>query len=79
MTVNDVLLPQFGMGMQEAEIIEWKKAVGDQVTAGETLADIGSEKSTIELEAPFSGELVEICAAEGETVEIGALVARIRS
>ena len=79
MTIVDVLLPQFGMGMQDGEIVQWHKAVGDTVKAGEALVEIGAAKSTVEVPSPDDGELVEILAQEGETVEGRAPIARLRT
>lgn len=72
-----VLLPQFGMGMQDAEIIRWMKAVGDKIVAGEILLEIEAAKTTIEVPSPGTGTLAEILAEEGETVEVRAAIARI--
>jgi pyruvate/2-oxoglutarate dehydrogenase complex dihydrolipoamide acyltransferase (E2) component len=65
-----VLLPQFGMGMQDAEIIRWLKAVGDQVEAGEPLVEVEAAKATVEVPSPGSGTLAEILAEVGDTVAV---------
>ncbi|ABQ67421.1 biotin/lipoyl attachment domain-containing protein [Rhizorhabdus wittichii RW1] len=72
-----VLLPQFGMGMQEAEIVRWIKAVGDPVEAGEPLLEIEAAKTTVEVPSPGAGTLTEILAQEGDTVEVRAHIATI--
>nr|WP_047167023.1 lipoyl domain-containing protein [Sphingomonas sp. Y57] len=72
-----VLLPQFGMGMQEAEIVRWIKAVGDSVEAGEPLLEIEAAKTTVEVPSPGAGTLTEILAQEGDTVEVRAHIATI--
>ena len=56
----EVLLPQWGMGMSEGTVVEWKKKAGDKVTEGDIIADIEAEKATQELEAPATGVLTEI-------------------
>ena len=56
----EVLLPQWGMGMSEGTVVEWKKKVGDKVTEGDIIADVEAEKATQELEAPATGVLTEI-------------------
>lgn len=65
-----VLLPQFGMGMQDGEVVRWLKAVGDTVAEGEPLVEIEAAKTTVEVPAPAGGTLIEIAAEEGETVEV---------
>lgn len=72
-----VLLPQFGMGMQDGEIIRWLKAVGDKVADGELLVEIEAAKTTVELPSPAAGTLIEIIAAEGETVDVRGHIATL--
>lgn len=79
MPVVDVLLPQFGMGMKDGEIVRWRKRVGEAVKAGEILAEVEAAKATVEVPAPLDGELVEIVAQEGETVQVRAPIARLRT
>ncbi len=72
-----VLLPQFGMGMQDAEIVRWMKAVGDSVEAGEPLVEIEAAKTTVEVPSPGSGTLSEILIEEGESVTVRTHIATI--
>ena len=65
----EVLLPQWGMGMSEGTITTWLKAVGDQVSEDEPLAEVEAEKVEETLESPATGTLVELRVPEGETVE----------
>lgn len=65
-----VLLPQFGMGMQDGEIVRWLKSVGDSVAEGEVLVEIEAAKTTVEVPSPAAGTLIEIVAQEGETIEV---------
>lgn len=75
----EVLLPQWGMGMSEGAITAWHKAVGDEVTEDEALAEVEAEKVEETLESPATGTLVEILVPEGETVEVRTLVAIIET
>ncbi|WP_253183246.1 biotin/lipoyl-containing protein [Sphingobium phenoxybenzoativorans] len=79
MATVDVLLPQFGMGMQDGEIIRWLKSVGDMVEAGELLVEVEAAKTTVEVPSPAGGKLVEIVAQEGETVDVRAVIARLEN
>lgn len=72
-----VLLPQFGMGMQDGEIVRWLKAVGETVEAGEPLVEVEAAKTTVEVPSPGSGTVSEIVAAEGETVAVRSHIATI--
>ncbi len=79
MPIIEVLLPQFGMGMKDGEIVRWCKAVGDTVKSGEVLVEVEAAKTTVEVPAPEDGELVEVLAGEGETVEVRAPIAKLRT
>jgi pyruvate dehydrogenase E2 component (dihydrolipoamide acetyltransferase) len=65
------------MTMQDGTVAEWLKKVGDRVDEGEPIAVIETEKVNTDLEAPESGVLKEILVQEGETVEVGTVLARI--
>jgi pyruvate/2-oxoglutarate dehydrogenase complex dihydrolipoamide acyltransferase (E2) component len=79
MPLIDVLLPQYGMGMKDGEILRWHKAVGDTVQEGDVLVEGEAAKTTVEVPSPSAGELIEVLAAEGETVEVRAIIARLRT
>lgn len=76
MTVN-VDIPNVGMGVTEATIVNWLKSVGDRVAAGETIVEIETAKSTVEIEAPVGGTLSAIHFAEDTEVEVGTEIATI--
>ena len=78
MAALKVLLPQYGMGMSEGEIVSWKKAVGDHVNEGETLVEIEAAKATVEVPSPASGTVLELLAAEGDIVEVRGVIARLQ-
>tara|TARA_R110000787_G_scaffold20790_24_gene61940 strand:- start:3257 stop:4429 length:1173 start_codon:yes stop_codon:yes gene_type:complete len=65
-------LPDLGEGLQEAEIIEWKVAVGDSVCADETLASIETDKAVVDVPSPQAGVIRTLHAKVGETVCVGA-------
>ena len=75
--VTEIRLPQFGMGMQEGTIITWFKRQGDQVAAGEVVAEIEAEKVTEEMLSPGDGVIQRILVPEGETVAVNELLAVI--
>lgn len=77
MAAIDVILPQWGMGMTEGTVIEWAKAVGDQVTEGDDLVEIDTAKATSFLQSPATGVLTKILVDEDETVPVGEVLATI--
>jgi pyruvate/2-oxoglutarate dehydrogenase complex dihydrolipoamide acyltransferase (E2) component len=72
-----VVLPKWGMGMEEGTIVRWLKAEGDAVAQGEPIVEIESAKATQEVEAPASGRLVKILVAQGETAPVNTEIAVI--
>ena len=64
-------LPDAGEGLTEAEIVQWHVAVGDAVTVNQTIVEIETAKSLVELPSPYTGVVSEILAPEGTTVEVG--------
>ncbi len=65
-------LPDIGEGISEAEIVAWHVAVGDRVEEDQSLADMMTDKATVEMESPVAGVVVEIAGAVGDQVSIGA-------
>jgi len=64
-----------GADMTEGTLVKWVKQVGDQVNRGEVLAEIETDKATVELEAFESGVLKKLVVEEGETVPVGQVIA----
>src|SRR5207342_834468 len=76
-TAIDVVMPQMGVSVSEGTITKWNKQVGDQIEADETLLEISTDKVDTEVPSPASGVVSEILVEEGETVEVGTVLARI--
>lgn len=73
----DVILPALGMSQDMGKIVRWLKTEGEQVAQGQPLAEIETDKATVEIEAPADGVLVGIRAAEGDDVPVGQVIAAI--
>lgn len=74
---TEVKVPTLGESVTEATIGQWFKKAGDTVAQDETIAELETDKVTVEVPAPAAGVLSEILVKEGETVEVGALIAVI--
>lgn len=72
-----VIMPKMGDGMSEGTVLRWLKKEGDTVEVGDILAEIETDKASVELPADISGKLVTIQVKEGETVPVGAVIAEI--
>lgn len=75
----NVLMPSLGLTMEEGIVVEWLVKVGDTVAEGKPLLIIESEKSTLEINSPYSGVLNKIIVDEGVTVPVGEVIAWIES
>ncbi|MEM6783596.1 MAG: 2-oxoglutarate dehydrogenase, E2 component, dihydrolipoamide succinyltransferase [Bacteroidota bacterium] len=73
----EVVMPKMGESVMEGTVLEWKKQVGDTIELDETLLEISTDKVDSEVPSPAAGVLAEIIVEEGETVEVGAIIARI--
>ncbi|MGM0546938.1 MAG: 2-oxoglutarate dehydrogenase, E2 component, dihydrolipoamide succinyltransferase [Bacteroidota bacterium] len=73
----EVQMPQMGESVMEGTVIEWAKAIGDEVEEDETLLEISTDKVDTEVPSPQAGTLVEILVEEGDTVEVGQTIAVI--
>ena len=72
----DLVMPKLGLTMTEGRLAEWRVKVGDKVAPGDTLFVVETDKIANEVDAPTAGEIQEILVAEGETVPVGAVLAR---
>ncbi len=75
----EVHMPKMGESITEGTVLSWAKKVGDAIELDETLLEIATDKVDTEVPAPSAGVLQEICVEEGETVEVGTLIAVIGS
>src|SRR6266513_2568699 len=73
----EIQMPKLSDTMTEGTLVSWKKKKGDQVSAGEVLAEIETDKATMEWESPEDGTLTEIYVEEGGKVNVGDRIAFI--
>jgi len=75
---TEVILPKWGLTMEDATLVEWLKEEGDSVSAGEMIAELETEKITNELEAPVAGTISRILVEAGtEEIEVGTVLCLI--
>ena len=74
---TDVIMPQMGESITEGTVSKWLKSVGDSIEKDEALLEISTDKVDAEVPSPAAGKLLEILVNEGETVEVGAVLARV--
>ncbi|WP_169078860.1 dihydrolipoamide acetyltransferase family protein [Microcella alkalica] len=78
MSINEFPLPDVGEGLTEAEIVSWRVQPGQRIAVNEVLCEIETAKSLVELPSPFAGTVDALLVAEGETVEVGTPIVRVR-
>jgi pyruvate dehydrogenase E2 component (dihydrolipoyllysine-residue acetyltransferase) len=76
-TMPEIQMPKLSDTMTEGTLIAWKKKKGDKVSAGDVIAEIETDKATMEWESPEDGTLTEIYVEEGGKVEVGQRIAFI--
>jgi len=74
----EFLLPDVGEGLEDAEIVNWKVSVGQQIEVNQPLVEIESAKSLVELPSPYAGTVLELLAKEGEVIRVGTPIIRIQ-
>ena len=74
---TEVVMPQMGESITEGTVSKWLKNVGDKIEKDEPLLEISTDKVDAEVPSPIAGTLLEIRTNEGETVEVGSVVALV--
>ena len=74
---TDIQVPSLGESVTEATIARWYKKIGDPVTVDEPLLELETDKVTLEVPAPATGQLTDIKVNDGDTVEVGAILGSI--
>src|ERR1700720_4080223 len=75
----EIQMPKLSDTMTEGTLVAWEKKKGDKVSAGDVLAEIETDKATMEWESPEDGTLAEIYVEEGGKVNVGDRIAFIGS
>jgi 2-oxoisovalerate dehydrogenase E2 component (dihydrolipoyl transacylase) len=72
-------LPDIGEGIAEAEIVAWHVKIGDSVAEDQQLADMMTDKATVEMESPVAGKVLEVAGAVGDMIAIGSVLVVIET
>jgi pyruvate dehydrogenase E2 component (dihydrolipoamide acetyltransferase) len=74
---QEIVMPRLSDSMEEGTILRWLKSPGEEVSLGEELVEIETDKANMVYEAPAAGTLIETLAEEGDTLAIGQAIARV--
>ena len=72
-------LPDIGEGIAEAEIVAWHVKIGDEIGEDQQIADLMTDKATVEMESPVAGKVLELAGQVGDQVPIGSILAVIET
>ncbi len=72
-------LPDIGEGIAEAEIVAWHVQVGDTITEDQPIADMMTDKATVEMESPVSGVVTKVAGEAGDIIAIGSMLVEIET
>lgn len=72
-------LPDIGEGIAEAEIVAWHVKIGDRIEEDQPLADMMTDKATVEMESPVAGVVTAVAGAEGDVIAIGSMLVEIET
>ena len=75
--MNQITMPKLSDTMLEGTLIKWHKKVGDKITVGDVIADVETDKATMEMEAFDDGTIIEIIVPEGGVVKVGQPLANL--
>ncbi|MBA3275869.1 MAG: pyruvate dehydrogenase complex dihydrolipoamide acetyltransferase [Chloroflexia bacterium] len=75
--MGTVIMPKMGDAMEEGTLLKWLKAAGDEIAEGDPIAEIETDKVTLEIEAQEDGYLTNVLIEEGTTAAIGTVIATI--
>ncbi len=74
---DELVMPRLSDTMERGTVARWLKAVGDEVHAGDVVAEIETDKATMEYQSDLDGVLLQILVGDGETADLGAVIALV--
>lgn len=77
-TTTEVIMPQLGFDMEEGTIQHWLVQEGDHITRGQPIAEVETEKVTLQVESYATGTLTKIIHHDGDTVPVGEKIAEVQ-
>ena len=72
-----VIMPKMGDGMEEGTLLRWLKNVGDQINVGDVLAEVETDKVTVEVESPVAGKILDLQAEPGQVIQVGSVIGHV--
>lgn len=77
--IRDIHVPKWGLTIEQITVDKWLVGVGDQVSTGQPICEVLTDKASSEIESPADGTILELIAAVGSDCAVGDVVARIQT
>ena len=77
-SIFEFRLPDVGEGLEDAEIVQWKVSVGQEIEVNQAIVEIETAKALVELPSPFAGTVIKLLALEGQLVRVGAPIIQLK-
>lgn len=77
MGIHVIKMPDIGEGIAEVELVAWNVKVGDMITEDQVMADVMTDKATIEIPSPVHGKVLALGGAAGQVMAVGSELIRI--
>src|SRR6478736_9301030 len=77
MGIYAIKMPDIGEGIAEVELVEWRIQAGDEVKEDQVVADVMTDKATVEIPSPVAGKVLELGGQPGQLMAVGAELVRI--
>ncbi len=72
-----IVMPKLGMDMTEATLLNWTKQVGDPINVGDVIAEVETDKVTVEVESPVAGTILDFQAEPGSVITVGSVIGHV--
>lgn len=74
---HEIVVPKWGLTIEQVTLLEWYKKVGDTVSVGEAVAEVETDKATQEIVSQVQGKVIEILVEQGTDLNVGDPIARV--
>jgi pyruvate dehydrogenase E2 component (dihydrolipoamide acetyltransferase) len=74
---ESIIMPDLGSGTEEATLLNWTKQVGDTINSGDVIAEVETDKATVEVPATVSGTILSLVGEPGEALKVGAVIGTV--
>src|SRR5450432_4394238 len=74
---TEIKMPDLGSGIEEGVLLNWIKQPGEQIKEGDVIAEIETDKATVEVPASASGQIIDLLGEPGATLKVGSVIGHV--